>query len=95
MRSSEVTKTETPKAEPQKTRVKKSLIDSPHPKILKPKFLYSDTSSFKKIYKYFFSNVGSPKEDIFLGHILCPIFQSSHITITNSPVDLLKAASKD
>ena len=32
MRSSEVTKTENPKTEPQKTRVKKSLIDSPHPK---------------------------------------------------------------
>ena len=33
---------------------------------------------------WFFFNVGPPKEDIFLGHLLCPIFQSTlHITIAS------------
>ena len=33
---------------------------------------------------FFFFNVGPLKEDIFLGHLLCPIFQSTlHITITS------------
>ena len=27
----------------------------------------------------FFFNVGPPKEDIFPGHLLCPIFQSSYM----------------
>ena len=32
--------------------------------------------------KDFFFNVGPPKEDIFSGHLLSPIFQSSlHVTI--------------
>ena len=31
-------------------------------------------------YYYFFLNVGPPKEDIFSGHLLSPIFQSSIFT---------------
>ena len=39
-----------------------------------------------KIYQFFFFfNVGPPKEDIFSGHLLSPVFQSiTHITITGS-----------
>ena len=35
-------------------------------------------------YFFIFFYVGPPKEDIFLGHLLCPIFQSTlHITFTS------------
>ena len=40
-----------------------------------------------------FFNVGPPKEDIFSGHLLSPVFQTLvHITITNFHFDHLKAA---
>ena len=43
----------------------------------------------------FYFNVGSTKEDIFSGHHLSSVFQSSlHITITNFLWDFLKAAMK-
>ena len=39
-----------------------------------------------KQHKNFFFNVGPPKEDIFSGHLLSPVFQSiyTHFTITGS-----------
>ena len=42
---------------------------------------------------FFFFYVGPPKEDIFSGHFLSPLFQSTlHITITNICMKLAKIA---
>ena len=41
---------------------------------------------------FFFFNVGPPKEDIFSGHLLSPIFQSSILHVTFLQVLALEAA---
>ena len=62
MRSFEVTKTETPKTEPQKPRVKNSLIDSPHPNLMHK----SSTRSLRRLFRNMPTAPGSQLKIILL-----------------------------